>query len=171
MTIDLKGLDWAGMYPVLVLVLLGFNFWFTVNRLQSSARIIGYIQVVLEGAEKADRLIGWETSLQKYRLWRAVDKAKKQKLLERKLTETPSSDSLRYYSPIYSLHIALICVTAVAAMLIGLRNPVPFNIACLVASLFILVVIGYYCVMWRPFKFQKLIDEEIISWQFVMEKS
>jgi hypothetical protein len=43
--------------PPLVAVLLTFNFWFTVNRLRSSARIVAYIQSALEGTGMSvDRL-------------------------------------------------------------------------------------------------------------------
>jgi len=37
------------LLPLPFLAVLLFNLWFTINRLQSSARIIGYIQLVHEG--------------------------------------------------------------------------------------------------------------------------
>jgi hypothetical protein len=45
--------------------LLVFNFWFTINRLGSAARIVAYIQVVLEAGRPWR---GWETSLRSYRI-------------------------------------------------------------------------------------------------------
>jgi hypothetical protein len=53
------------LLPVLLIVLLLINLWFTVNRLKSIARIAAYIAVVLESAPKA--WIGWEGALRKHR--------------------------------------------------------------------------------------------------------
>ena len=53
---------------VFVILLLTFNLWFTMNRLTSSARIIGYIHLVHEG-EFRENWKGWENSLSMYRDW------------------------------------------------------------------------------------------------------
>ena len=53
--------------PPYILCLLVINLWFTINRLNSSSRIIAYIKVFLENRIK-DKQIGWESFLRKHRI-------------------------------------------------------------------------------------------------------
>ena len=60
------------LLPPIVIGLLTFNLWFTVNRMRSLARIAAYIQLEIE--EKAYRpWLGWETCLRYYRKWTRLD--------------------------------------------------------------------------------------------------
>src|SRR5829696_3806537 len=52
--------------PLLFIVLMGYNLWFTFNRLQSNARVIAYLQVVYT-PDGVDRWIGWEAGLLRFR--------------------------------------------------------------------------------------------------------
>ena len=82
---------------------LGFNLWFTVNRLASNARIIAYLQLV------HDRLVvewwvGWETALRLYRLGCSNSPPPRAEVSKLRFT-APQEDSLRFYGPIFYLPI------------------------------------------------------------------
>jgi len=47
------------------------DLWFTVNRLQSAARIASYISLFLEPEGKLN-WIGWENSLRAHRIWNTI---------------------------------------------------------------------------------------------------
>lgn len=82
--------------PVLFIVLMGYNLWFTYNRVQSNARIISYLQLVHTPAG-ASRWIGWEAGLREFRMEDFPRDVR-----------APLSDGEkenRFYGPIYSLHI------------------------------------------------------------------
>jgi len=54
------------LLPTVFTVVLGFNLWFTHNRLQSTARIVSYLQVFHPG--DGTRLwMGWEAELHEFR--------------------------------------------------------------------------------------------------------
>jgi len=59
--------QYALYFPLVIIGLLFFNLWFTINGIDSMARIVGYIQLVLE--DKDVKWHGWETSLRNYRKW------------------------------------------------------------------------------------------------------
>ena len=92
--------DMLGLLPLIFLAMLWFNLWFTHNRLQSSARIVAYIQLIHELG--AAPWIGWENSLTKYRDWytNATEIQKEQ------LKNVPvASDSMGFYPPIFYFHL------------------------------------------------------------------
>ena len=49
--------------PSVVALLTLFNFWFTLNRIQSANRIVAYIQLVLEPSAKL-QWIGWDPAFE-----------------------------------------------------------------------------------------------------------
>ncbi len=116
-----RGLEKEFLILVLVLVaaLLLFNFWFTVNRLFSAARIAAYIQLELEERSHG-RWVGWETCLREYRRWLQVEPIKRRQEIDESLDIDAIPDALMYYSPIYKLHIGLmamaVCITSILAV-------------------------------------------------------
>lgn len=94
-----------GMLPLPFLGVLLFNLWFTFNRLQSSARIVAYIQLVHESGSKL-KSVGWENALRKYREW-IVTKSKEIEEIIRKGKDIRQYDSMAYYPPIYYFHLLI----------------------------------------------------------------
>jgi hypothetical protein len=87
--------------PMLFTILMGFNLWFTYNRLQSSSRIISYLQVVhTPGGES--RWIGWEAALNNFRHSDVVPPALAFRLARRQ--------SNRFYGPILYFHLLVVAL-------------------------------------------------------------
>lgn len=92
-----------GMLPLPFLAVLLFNLWFTVNRLQSSARIVAYIQLVHESANDV-KLVGWENALRKYREWIVQNTEELNEVLQSE-KDIRQYASMVYYPPIYYFHL------------------------------------------------------------------
>jgi hypothetical protein len=105
-----KGL--LGLLPVPFLAVLLFNLWFTFNRMESSARIVAYIQLVLEPSARY-QWMGWESSLRAYRAWVfEVEQGRRHEPLFNE--EVAQVQAMGFYAPIFYFHLALgILVTAV----------------------------------------------------------
>ena len=146
--------------------LLLFNFWFTVNRLMSAARIVAYIQVVLEsGAE----WIGWETSLREYRIWIKTELNAKQ-IVEDDLKKVSAAipDALMYYPPIYQLHIGLVIVSIIAGAALTVDAPNPINILACAPLVTFAAMFAYYCRKWTPSTMRSLIERNVIIWTYAL---
>ena len=50
-SIQLSGKPSVVLLPFLLVIILSINLWFTINRLESTARIASYISVALEDTE------------------------------------------------------------------------------------------------------------------------
>lgn len=143
-----------------------FNFWFTVNRLQSAARIVAYIQLVLEPSA-ACRWIGWENALRQYRMWIKTNPNAYEYVSER-LEKSAIPDSLMYYPPIYYFHAALIGL-AVLAVFAQLRWAVsPWRLAfCACASGVGIWSIRYFR-RWKPSLLSTSIERNRVIWKTVL---
>lgn len=128
------------LLPIAVLGLLGFNLWFTANRLYSMARIIAYIAVVLEGADrKPGGWQGWESSLVTFRKWQEDDGGEFPHVpVDRK--DLPRG--LGFYPPIFSAHVAL---GAGACLLPFIAGDVQDSIVRLQLVLVYAVTLGMFC--------------------------
>jgi hypothetical protein len=93
-----------GLLPLPFLALLWFNLWFTFNRLQSSSRIVAYLQLVHE-PNSTIPWIGWENSLRKYRQRSPDNNIKKTVSVTSK--KFKQADSMRFYGPIYGFHLLI----------------------------------------------------------------
>lgn len=96
----------------IVIGLLSFNLWFTVNRLGSMARIVAYIQIILEDKEVS--WFGWETSLRKYRKWLKIQNLN---IRDIEINLESVYDNLGYYPVIFWVHIAANLFTAIFIIL------------------------------------------------------
>lgn len=88
------------IFPVIFIFLMLFNLAFTRNRLQSSARIVAYLRLMIEEQDSSD--YKWETFLSKYR-------------------EFEETKGLRYYPIIYWFHIIAILFILVFEVLLYLE--------------------------------------------------
>ena len=158
---------YSAILPPVLVALLIFNFWFTVNRLMSAARIVAYIHVVLEKNAKWE---GWETSLRKYRIWLKKDKLKAKGIVEDELEKVSSAipDSLMYYPPIYQLHIVLVFVSLTASITWATKSSNLIAIFALLVLLLLVVIFIHYCLKWKPRKMRSLIERNIIIWSYAL---
>lgn len=155
------------LYPPVLAGLLLFNFWFTVNRLLSSARIVAYIQLVLEEGS-IGYWRGWETSLRKYRIWHRTDLEAKQRMVSEELARSEASDALMYYPAIFRLHVFLIASSAVGSLAAAKAWPGPVSIVCAFLTWVFAVFFAHYCFKWKPSKMQTLIERNRIIWRHVL---
>jgi hypothetical protein len=158
------------LYPPVIAALLLFNFWFTVNRLLSSARIVSYIQVVLEeGAPGSWR--GWETSLRAYRIWKRTDLEGKEQMLDVAVAQSSVRDSLMYYPAILALHIFLVVGVVIGNLAVAVVQPAPLTTVSAVVTGVLALVFGAYSLKWKPSRMQTMIERNRIIWKHVLERS
>lgn len=162
-----KGGEYIAVLLMLLVGLLLFNFWFTVNRLMSSARIVAYIQLVLEGSEVPWE--GWETSLREYRVWVNDDPRGKRQTVDAELSKKDVADALMYYPPIYQLHIALVCLSTVAELILSLKHPNAINLSSMIILVGLAVVFACYCWKWKPSTMRGLIERNVVIWKHALE--
>jgi len=160
-----EGVKYGATLPALLTGLLLFNYWFTVNRLMSTSRIVAYIQVVLEG-DTVWR--GWETSLREYRIWINDDPKAKKHIVESELDQKAVPDALMYYSPIYQIHIAFVVLCFIAGVLLTIKQPNAINIAATVVLVLLAGVFARYCWKWKPSRMRSLIERNIVIWQHAL---
>jgi len=125
-------LAYTNVLIVPCLGVLGFNLWFTANRLSSNARIVAYIQLVLEpGSESAGtkplaNWIGWENALW---LWRQHGVEWPRWRLRPSRAEKRKAGTFRsFYLPIFVVHflagifVAVLLVALLCCQLHACRN-------------------------------------------------
>jgi len=151
--------------PFAISLLTLFNFWFTVNRLQSAARIVAYISLVLEpGADL--RWVGWETSLRCYRQWlKSKTEREARGFVDANLERSAVPKALIYYPPVYYFHEALMVFASVLGALQLIQG------ASLWAWMFSVgaAALGawsiWYFVRWRPARLRTAIERNRVIWQ------
>ncbi len=164
MTTDADG--YRAVLAAFVGSILLFNYWFTVNRLMSSARIVAYIYAVLEGDAPWR---GWETSLREYRIWLSTEPRAKAIVdadLERDGSAIP--DALMFYQPIYLMHIVLLAFSVVACAIFAVACSNVFNWAAFVSIAVLAGVFANYCYRWTPQKMRSLIERNVIIWNYAL---
>ena len=104
--------------PTLIVGLLLFNYVFTVNRLLSCARIVGYIQVAFEANHRGS---GWETSLHDYRRLYPDSRLSSRKAIGNFTTTGSAPGALMYYKPTYWFHVIVVgaCLAIGLSPLLG----------------------------------------------------
>ena len=101
------------LLPLPFLALLYFNIWFTHNRMESSARIVSYLQIVHEGISKY-KWIGWENAVRLYRKW-IYDTHKNENELP--CFNEQQFDSMAFYAPIFYFHLITGAATTIILIL------------------------------------------------------
>jgi hypothetical protein len=153
--------EYALYIPILLVFFLTFNIWFTSNRMGSIARIISYIQLILE--EKRYPYIGWETSLRNYRKYFKLNNINLRKF---NINQKAVYDNLGYYPTIYLLHIAVIIV-AIVIMIIFIDYRNILNIIVLCISLLTVLLSLYYFRLIRPKVLIPMIEKNRAIWKCV----
>lgn len=148
--------------PTLMTGLLLFNFWFTVNRLISGARIVAYILLVLEPSAPLP-WAGWESSLRKYRVWSATT-PNAQEIIDERMKDRDIPDSLMYYGPIFWLHVALVVSSTITAIRFTYEDPKPVNIIAVCVTMIAVVAFAIYAKRWLPSRMQTMIERNLVIW-------
>lgn len=163
----------AVLLLVLMAALLLFNFWFTVNRLFSAARIAAYIQLELEERSHG-RWVGWESCLREYRRWLKNDPDKNREefdiVLDADAVPDIYPDFLGHYPPIYGLHIGLMILALGGAIFFAERdrNWISGTGALLVFSL--VIWFSVYVFQYRPKVMKALVERNRVIWRLVFTR-
>jgi hypothetical protein len=152
--------------PLLFIVLMGYNLWFTFNRLQSNARVIAYLQVVYT-PDGVDRWIGWEAGLLRFRAQpsaSAVD------------SPTPEGQpGNRFYGPILSFHIAAVVLLTAFILaqsdLVGKPASALASLQGAALALTGIALMAFFALAWwlRPGKVRHTIAESRQVWEEVLQ--
>lgn len=157
--------EYRALLPPFILSLVIFNFWFSVNRLLSAARIVAYIQLALEEG-RATRWFGWETCLREYRRW--TQRESREKLIDDALDRDTVPDALTYYAPIYMLHVGVV-VFALIASLAAVRFGSWLSVICLATSALFGVAFARIAVRYRPAHMRTVVERNRAVWVHVLE--
>ena len=137
--------QYAIYFPIVIIGLLFFNLWFTVNRLESMARIIAYIQLIHEDNET--KWFGWETSLRYYRKYLRIKRLKINKI---KIEDSMIYDNIGFYPPIYWMHVILTISIFLALAIFTISNAECNNMIMSLLTFVTLIRFLIYAVVKRP---------------------
>ena len=158
--------EYVGGFVLALAGLIVFNFWFTVNRLMSAARIVAYIQLVLEGSPP-DAWIGWESSLRYYRKWLRRNPTRAGTIVAEEMEKDAAPDAMQHYPPIYRLHVAMMAAAVLAAAVLAVRVGSGANVVSAVGVLGLGVIFARDCHRYRPAFVSSLIERNRVIWTHV----
>ncbi len=143
-----------------------FNFWFTINRLSSAARIVAYIQVVLED-KSCGTWLGWETSLRMYRKWQNEKRKNNEleALIDDEIDGEALPDTLLYYKPIYYFHVCMVFSGVIAAYVVVMLFASKMHISLCALTVIVALVSIWYFISNRPTKVRRLIERNKVIWE------
>ncbi len=154
--------QYAIYFPSIIIGLLSFNLWFTVNRMSSMARIIAYIQLVLE-TDKSN-WYGWETSLRNYRKWLKLNHKSVNQI---QIENEAIYDNLGYYPTIFYLHIIVTILVFLILAIFSINHLKSSNILWSLLTLGFLILFISYAIKNRPNKTKPQIEKNRQIWKMV----
>ncbi len=163
-SIQLVANEYAILFAPIVVCLLSFNFWFTVNRMGSMARIIAYIVLILDDQDSP--WFGWETSLRKYRKWLKIDKLGIRKI---PVSEDAASDSLRFYPVIFYIHVIANWLIVALSVAYTVLMPCSITFLIVIITLISVCVFTYYANNNSPGILRLEIEQNRIVWKKVFK--
>jgi hypothetical protein len=156
----------ALVLPSVVALLTIFNFWFTLNRVQSANRIVAYIQLVLEPSAELP-WIGWESSLREYRRWLKTNPDART-FVDAKLDDTAIPDALMYYPALYYFHLALMSSAVLASGGLLIQQPNRWRFIFFLPTLLLASQSIKYFTRWKPDRLKASIERNRVIWQNVL---
>lgn len=159
---------YAAAVPLFLVIFLLFNFWFTVNRLHSAARIISYIQLELE-EKKFGPWKGWETCLREYRRWLKTTPDAKE-FVDSELDKEAVPDALMYYPPIYRLHLGIACLAIISSIVFAILDINWFTITCFAATIILAIWFFQAAYKYQPKLMRTGIERNCVIWKQVLTK-
>lgn len=157
--------QYAIYFPLIIIGLLSFNLWFTINRMGSMARIIAYIQLILEHSES--KWFGWETSLRNYRKWLKLNRKSVDQI---KIKDEAVYDNLGFYPTIYYMHIIVTILVFLILAVFTFNNFECKNITWSLLTLGQLVLFMGYAIKNRPEKIKPQIEKNREIWKIVFNE-
>ena len=169
-SIKLSGEAPLAFLPLLLVIVLLTNLWFTVNRLHSNARIVAYLSVALEPSAVIE-WIGWENALRKYRSWskRGTSEERSRAVAEHiDLAAIP--DAMMFYPALWILHLATVIITAASSGASLINSMTPVSITAFALTMLTSAIFLYYCLgPDRPGKLRSVIETQRATWIAVFE--
>jgi hypothetical protein len=169
--------DLAILLPPFLVFILIINFWFTANRLTSTARIVAYISVILE-SKNATIWIGWESALRKYRMLLTNNYPEDlEEKIKKHYDEYAVPDALMFYPPIYRFHLGIAIFMIIIYMrlipknLLSNLDRADYSISLIAMILLSVVLIYYFFVRYPPSKMRNLIERERAIWMILQEEN
>lgn len=155
--------EFVALVPILVPYLLLFNFWFTLNRLKSAARIVAYIQLELEESS-CGPWVGWESCLREYRRWHNNNERDSVTV-----DEKAAGKALMYYPAIRNLHLGLMAfVLYGSSILAAAKGSLPMAAGTAIGS-FAAVALVLELMRNPESSMRTLIERERALWVAVFE--
>jgi len=166
----LSGEPSLALLPALFIFVLLSNLWFTVNRLQSNARIIAYISLVLE-SDHPFNWTGWENALRTYRIWKKKNGAEGVERVQNRVVANAVPDAMMFYPALWLVHIAAVLIAVVSsgfATANNLRLPtvLAFGLTILTSIVFFIYSFGPN----RPKHMRGLIENQRAMWETIFEE-
>ena len=152
--------------PSVVALLTLFNFWFTLNRIQSANRIVAYIQLVLEPSAKL-QWVGWETSLREYRRWLRTNPDART-FIDNELDQFAVPDALMYYPAVYYFHVALMISAVLASGALLIQRPNLWRVVFILPTLLLAGRSIKDFTRWKPNRLKASIERNRVIWQNVL---
>lgn len=152
--------QYAMFFPIIIILLLFFNLWFTVNRMTSMARIISFIQLVHENDKI--KWIGWESSLRCFRIWLEENKTTIKNI---KLDNVPVYDNIAYYPSIFYLHIIVNVLTFIVLTIFTCFNYKPLIVVTTSLTGIVLVIFIIYSIKNSPSTIRPSIEKCRKIWE------
>jgi hypothetical protein len=156
----------ALVLPSVVALLTIFNFWFTLNRVQSANRIVAYIQLVLEPSAKL-QWISWESSLRKYRRWLKANPDARI-FIDDQFDRTAVPDALMYYPAVYYFHLALMSSATLASVGLLIQRPNWWRFVFFLSTLLVVCRSVKDFTRWTPERLRASIERNRVIWQNVL---
>jgi hypothetical protein len=156
----------ALVLPSVVALLTIFNFWFTLNRVQSANRIVAYIQLVLEPSAKL-QWVGWESSLRRYRRWLKANPDART-FIDAQLDHTAVPDALMYYPAVYYFHFALMISAMLASGGLLIQQPNWWRFVFFLPTFLLAGWSTKYFTRWKPSRLRASIERNRVIWQNVL---
>jgi len=168
-SVKLSGEPSLAFLPLLLVIVLLSNLWFTVNRLQSNARIIAYIAVVLESGSDAI-WVGWENALRQHRMWSKRHTPEEQSAERLKYFDPCSvPDAMSFYPALWWLHLATVTVALVSAGAAVIAKHDALMITASALTVATAVIFLYYAFgPDRPGKMRDLIEVQTATWKIIL---
>lgn len=159
------------LLPTLLVLILLVNLWFTVNRLRSMARIVAYIDVVLESSQDV-KWIGWEKSLRAHRIWmKSHSPQERTAKLKSHINQIAIPDAMMFYPPIFWLHAIMVALAVAVSAYSIIHATDVFQIYASSATFVISSIFGLLCIgPYRPAKMRNLIEVQRAIWIVVLGK-
>jgi hypothetical protein len=162
--VQLTDTEYSIFLPLIIIILLYYNIWFTVNRTRSTARIVAYIHVILESNKYP--WYGWETSLRYYRKWLKMKGINAHNI---PIDNNLIFDNIGYYPFIFKIHVFFAIIVTIIIIIFSVNHWELCNYLTMIATIIGLAVFLTFAFKMKPSTIRPLIEQNIYIWTNVYE--